>query len=194
MKKIVLKVLIGFVIMVILSIIAWVLLHPMSKSEQDKSIGINGGFEYSRNNTPINWMLYMQTTCPSGKFEINISTTEAHEGKQSLNFIVQECSNKGGRFSPGIAQEIEAEANHIYRIKFWLKNEGSKICLTAKAVDAKHQSNAVSLTISDTIKDWRAYELKCAIPQDMHRLSLELSVLQAGKVWVDDISVEQVTP
>ena len=80
----------------------------MSESITDDSVGLNGSFEYVKSGLPVNWLIYSSKTIPSGNYELIIDTTEYKDGKQSLHFMVNECSSTGGWHSPGFCNEFDA--------------------------------------------------------------------------------------
>ena len=93
----------------------------MSESSIDLSAGFNGSFEHFTGELPSNWWVYTQKTAGEGDFTIRRDTSEFTEGKQSLRFTVISCTSQGGRFSPGISQEILFKPGEEYRIGFCVK-------------------------------------------------------------------------
>jgi hypothetical protein len=91
----------------------------MSESLIDECLGLNGSFEKAKNNLPTNWLVYTQNTTGEGDFNISFDTNDAKDGTQSLKLDVKKCSDKGGWYSPGIAQEIPVKVNEEYKISFW---------------------------------------------------------------------------
>jgi hypothetical protein len=164
-------------------------IKPMSESEVDQSIGMNGSFEYTKNCLPINWLVYTSKTTPSGTFTIQADTTIKKEGKQSLHFVVKECSVKGGWYSPGIAQEIAVHEGEKYLIQAWIKNKQSTMVLKVNAVDAKHEAEVTETFLSENYNEWHLVEMRYTIPENMKRLRLELNVLKPGECWVDEIRI-----
>lgn len=165
----------------------------MSESEIDQSIGMNGSFEYIKNGLPINWLVYTSKTTPSGIFTIQADTTIKKEGQQSLHFVVKECSDKGGWYSPGIAQEINVKAGAHYHIQCWIKQQQTKSQLTISSVDAKHVSAIKTIQCSNYSTDWQLIELDYQIPQYYKLLRLEFNVLSAGECWIDEVKLTNVT-
>ena len=56
----------------------------MSESVTDDSAGMNGGFEITEDDLPVNWVVYTPATIPTGDYDLVIDTVEYKEGKQSL--------------------------------------------------------------------------------------------------------------
>lgn len=183
----------GFITLIIISILGvtiWVYCHPMSESIENKAIGLNGSFEHTQNNLPINWLVNTVKTTGEGDFSILTDSTNAKEGKQSLHFEVHQCSGKGGRFSPGIAQEIPAQAGQSYKLSFWVKNTKSSFAVTLNGVDAFKQHEGPKIECADTISDWKKYEMYYPMRAPMKRLRLTIAVLSSGSFWIDDIKIE----
>ncbi|MCD6066628.1 MAG: Carbohydrate binding domain [Bacteroidetes bacterium] len=164
--------------------------QQMSESAPDTNAGLNGGFEEVRNGLPVNWLVYTPKTT-GGDFDFTFNKKDFKEGQQSLQFTVRECSDKGGKFSPGIAQEIPVEAGEEYRISFWIKSKESAFLVHAAGVDAFRSSDTSLLKSSESDGKWQQYEYLYKIPADMKRLRFELSVLSAGRLWVDDVQVSK---
>ena len=112
--------------------------QQMSEKETDNSAGLNGGFEISKNNLPVNWLMYSPNTVPNADFEIELDKTIFKEGKQSLRFDVKNCSSTGGWFSPGFTNEFfdtgKFEGECIYKLSFWIQNKGTKFRVNAGSV------------------------------------------------------------
>ncbi|MBL7902012.1 MAG: hypothetical protein JNK73_08460 [Bacteroidia bacterium] len=167
-------------------------MKEMSESISDESAGLNGGFEKTKNNLPLNWLVYTQKTTGYGDFSILIDSIKAAEGKRCLHFAVKDCSNTGGRFSPGISTEIKAQAGNTFKITCKIKNTGSAFCIRLSGVNAFEASAGPELRSSESIPEWREIELKYTLAKEMEKLRLEVNVLSAGDFWIDDLKVEKV--
>jgi hypothetical protein len=182
-------------IILALSIITTVLLDgctPFSESITDKSAGMNGSFEHTKNGLPVNWLLYTPKTVGTGDFDIIIDTTEFKDGKQSLKFLVRKCSAVGSWHSPGLDQEYDANPGETYNVSFWVKNIGSEFIVHISGVSAfKGQDGPVERS-KDTITTWRLFEYKYTIPPKMERLRFEMNILHPGSFWIDDIRIEKI--
>ena len=110
----------------------------MSEKITDTSVGLNGGFEISKNGLPVNWLIYSPKTVPTGDFEILLDKENYKEGNQSLKFIVRECDSKGGRSSPGFTNEFfevgKFEGKSSYNLGFWIKNDGARFRVSGGGV------------------------------------------------------------
>lgn len=166
--------------------------HPMSESVMRPEAGWNGSFEIVEHNLPVNWLVNTQKTTGAGDFEILIDSNNVKSGKQSLHFSVRNCSDKGGRFSPGIAQEISLNSGEQYLISFWIKNQGSTFSIEVDGVDAFNQKKGPQIKSSGSFDNWKLYEMTYTIPTDMKRLRFSVSILNPGEFWIDDISVHQM--
>jgi hypothetical protein len=164
-------------------------MKEMSESIRDESAGLNGGFEKTKNNLPLNWLVYTQNTTGDGDFTILIDSVKAAEGKRCLHFAVIDCSNKGGRFSPGISTEIKAQAGNTYKITCKIKNQGAAFCIRLSGVNAFESSTGPELRSAETIPEWRDIELEYTPAKNMEKLRLEVNVLGAGDFWIDGIQI-----
>jgi hypothetical protein len=164
-------------------------MKQMSESSADTNAGFNGSFEHIKDGLPANWLVYTQNTTGEGNFTIMPDTSDYMEGKQSLKFSVQNCSHKGGRFSPGIAQEMTVKEGEEYKIFFYIKNEGADLRITIAGVNAFNRSEGIVLHSSETIYEWRKFEYKYKIPSSMDRLRFEVSILKPGTMQIDGIEI-----
>lgn len=165
---------------------------PLSESIINPKAGWNGSFEIVKEGLPVNWLVYTQKTIGKGDFDIKVDNNNFKSGKQSLLFMVRECSNKGGRFSPGIAQEIEVQSNKEYRLSFWVRNHSATFSIQLNGVNAFHQNDGPEIKSSEEIQNWRQYEMKYSVPNDMKRLRFSVSLLSPGEFWIDDIQLLSV--
>lgn len=168
-------------------------LNPYSKVTKDKNAGFNGSFEITKNGLPTNWYVYNPTIDTTQTILI-FDTVFTHDGKQSLLFIVSECSLIGGWHSPGIFQEIAVDTGKTYLVSFWIKNQGCKYmirmdCLKAGVEDINHPKKWISY--SDTIPDWQKSEYEFTMNNELNIFRFELNILSKGKIWIDDIRIEK---
>ena len=166
--------------------------NQMSEVEIDNSAELNGGFEISKNGIPVNWLMYTPNTVPNGKFEIILDNEEFKEGKQSLRFDVEECTSKGGWFSPGFTNQFDAEKGGVCRLSFWVKNNGAEFRVYAGGVGAKTGEMKTLIQTSEEIIDWKQYEFSVPISTDFDQLRLEVNILKPGTFWIDDVQVSKV--
>ena len=163
----------------------------MSKQIRDKTAGMNGSFEIAKSGLPVNWLVYTPTTVPTGDFDIIIDTTEYKDGKQSLKFLVRECSPVGGWWSPGFCNEYQALPGEIYRISFWIKNHESEFLIRIGGVSVSKGEYDTIVNSDETINDWQLFEYYYTIPEKMKAIRFELNILQPGTFWIDDLKIER---
>ena len=164
----------------------------ISKEIKNSNAGINGGFEFEEHGLPVNWMMYTPETVREGDFQIVLDKTVKREGRQSLKFEVNQCSNIGGWLSPGFCQEYPAKPNSKYKVKFWIKTDGCKFDFEGRAVTEKTAKRLFILERSESIPDWKKYEFELVIPSEFDKLRIELNILSPGSFWIDDISNEKL--
>jgi len=166
-----------------------------SEKETDKSAGVNGGFEISKNGLPVNWLMYSPNTVPNSDFSIELDNTIFMEGKQSLKFDVKNCSEVGGRYSPGFTNQFSEVGGFLgdntFKVSFWIKNHGSKYRLDAGGVAPYEGEMKVILEDKKDIDEWEFHEYDIIVPQEME-LRLQLNILEPGTFWIDDIQIEKL--
>ncbi|MCK9399469.1 MAG: hypothetical protein M0Q51_05675 [Bacteroidales bacterium] len=167
-------------------------IHQMSEIVVDKMAGMNGSFEFTKSGLPVNWLLYTPKTVPTGDFEIIVDSIEFKEGKQSLKFIVRECSSAGGWYSPGFCNEFPAKPDESYKISFWVKNNGSGFHVRIGGVGYSTGQYETIVKSDETIDNWQLYEYKYEIPEKMNAIRFELNILKPGIFWIDDLRIDQV--
>ena len=169
--------------------------QQMSEKETDKSAGLNGGFEISKNDLPVNWIMYSPKTVPNADFEIGLDKNIFKEGKQSLRFDVKKCASTGGWGSPGFTNEFfdigKFEGECIYKLSFWIKNNGSKFRVNAGGVTAMKGDMQVLIESDEQIEDWKYFEYKITVAKENH-LRIELNVLKSGILWIDDVQIVKI--
>jgi len=161
----------------------------LSEIEKDQKVGFNGSFEISKNAKPVNWLLYTNKTTKSGDFDVELVSSEYVMGKQSLFFDVRECSNIGGRHSPGIAKEIKAQPGETYKISYWVKNTEADFIVKVSGVNAFKKDEGPINNINQTNSNWTKYEHIYTIANNMNRIRFEMNVMTPGKLWIDDVKI-----
>jgi hypothetical protein len=164
----------------------------MSKEFRDTDAGMNGSFEITKSGLPVNWLVYTQETIPEGDYDLIIDTTEYKEGKQSLKFLVRECSPGGGWYSPGFCNEYEANPGEIFRISFWVRNHGSEFIIIIGGVSVSKGEYDTIVKSQETIDAWQLFEYYYTIPEKMKAIRFEMNILQPGTFWIDDLKIEKV--
>ena len=167
----------------------------MSEYEADQSAGLNGGFEVSRNNLPVNWGMYTPKTVQDADFVIVLDKNIYKEGKQSLKLDVKKCTSIGGWHSPGFTNEFFEVGRFMgegrYKICFWVKNEGCAFKISAGGVATKEGDEKTLIEEKQQISDWKRLEYQIEVPKDRW-LRMELNILQPGTFWIDDIKIEKI--
>ncbi len=163
----------------------------MSQSVMDKKAGLNGGFELVKNGLPVNWLCYTQLTTGSGDFDIYANEADKTEGKQSLTIDVRTCSDKGGRFSPGLAKEFEVIPGETYVITFKVKQTTTQTKITLNAVAAIRKSDDLIIRLKEPITDWQTLSYEYKVPASMPRIRFEISVLKPGIFQIDEVTIRK---
>jgi len=165
----------------------------LARSELRKSgaAGVNGGFETTQAGLPVNWICYTAKSTGVGDHDLVLDTTKPKEGRQSLKFIVRQCSPKGGRFSPGVSQEFKAIPGETYTVSFWARNEGAEFVARAGAVNAFNGRYKTVVKTNESFTTWRQFTGTVSVPQDMQNIRFELNILGPGVFSIDDFRIEQ---
>jgi len=166
--------------------------RKMSESIRKPSVDMNGGFEHTKSDLPVNWIVYSPSSIPTGKYDLMFDTDDFKEGKQSLKFLVHKCSDKGGRYSPGITQEYPAQPVESYLVSYWIKNDGCRYAVIAGGVDAKTSHYETIDSSSGRTQAWRFVKHKIRLPRKYKRVRFELSIRSPGTLWIDDVKIEQI--
>jgi len=176
----------------ILSLFLFIGCQQMSEQVQDETAGINGGFEISKNNLPVNWLLYTPNTVKTGDFKIVLDDMDFKEGKQSLKFDVKECSYVGGRLSPGFTNQFKAIPGKQYKLSFWIKNKDSKFIVLAGGVSPLTGDMKTLIKSNEQIDSWKFLDFLINIPDEHESLRLEVNIVKPGTFWIDDIKIEKL--
>jgi len=170
------------------------LFAQMSEEIYDKTVGMNGSFEVTESGLPVNWLIYTPETIPTGDYELIIDTTDYKDGKQSLKFLVRECSPAGGWYSPGFCQEYEAIPGELYRVSFWVKNEGSEFRVEIGGVSTFDGEYETIVQSKEKIDTWKHFEYNYKMPLEkkFDTIRFEMNILSPGSFWIDDIKIEGI--
>lgn len=182
-------------IVLILTILASVLMEScvnMSETIHDKTAGMNGSFEVTKSGLPVNWLIYTPKTIPTGDYDLIIDTTDYKDGKQSLKFLVRECSPVGGWYSPGFCNQYEAKPGEAYMVSFWIKNDGCEFFVQIGGVSATKGEYETIVKSKESIDTWQLFEYNYTISQEMDAIRFEMNILQPGSFWIDDIKIERI--
>jgi len=167
--------------------------NQIARITESETAGLNGSFETAQNGLPVNWYIYKPgIDKPNAKLVID--SVNPCEGKQSLKFVVTECSSVGGWHSPGIFTEVDCENGKTYQVSFWLKNQGcmhmiKMDCWKGGTEDRNHPKKWI--TNNDNIPEWKKFEYEFTFNNDTDRFRFELNILTPGTLWIDDVRIEK---
>ena len=184
-------------IVLILTLLTIVLLcgcTKLSETIHNKTAGMNGSFEVTKSGLPVNWLIYTPRTIPTGDYDLVIDTTEYKDGKQSLKFLVRECSPTIGWRSPGFCNEFKAIPSELYRVSFWVKNDGCEFFVQIGGVSAHDGKYETIVKSKEKIDTWEHFEYDYKMPPEkkFKRIRFEMNILQPGSFWIDDIKIERI--
>lgn len=166
----------------------------MSEMIPDKNAGFNGSFEFTKSGLPVNWFIYSPRTIPNGDYDLVFDPDVKKDGTQSLKFEVRQCSANGGWHSPGMFQTIPAKTGKSYKISFWLKNNGTEfnISIGSERPGALGRHDGKVFRSKDTIESWQQVEYIYLVPAGFSNIRFELTILQPGKLWIDDVKIQEM--
>ncbi|MEK6622384.1 MAG: hypothetical protein AABZ13_07870, partial [Planctomycetota bacterium] len=116
------------------------------------------------------------------------------EGKASLRFEKQEqdAGTKGY-----VAQEVRVKPYRSYKVTFWVKTEGLNPP-TSFLPQVQGKDNRILMELNpvlQTIGDWRRMTFGFnSCDNSTVKIYLGLSNWVSGKLWVDDLNIEEVAP
>ncbi len=182
-------------ILALLLLITLASCNQMSEFYSDKSAGINGSFEFSKDGLPLNWLVYSPKTVADSDFDIILDNKDFKHGKYSLKFNVRKSPGMPGRLSPGISSEFQENGLFNgpakYKLSYWIKNSGAKFVVSAAATDSKVSDSKILQESNQVYKDWQYFEHEIDIP-DKQWLRFELNILSSGVFSIDNIQVEKL--
>jgi hypothetical protein len=166
--------------------------QTFSRSVDDPTAGMNGGFEVVRDGLPVNWLLYTPDVIPDGDYDLIIDHDRPHSGENSLRFEVRACRPTGGWHSPGFSQQFEAEPGETYTIGFWVRNRSAIFIARVGGVSAFDGEYELIVRTDEEFADWKYFEHEYTMPDEFDELRFEFNVLSPGTVWVDDIAISGI--
>ena len=164
-----------------------------SESVLDKSVGMNGSFEITKSGLPVNWLIYTQKTISTGDYDFIIDSEQYKSGTQSLKFVVRACSPDGGWHSPGFSQEYDAIPATVYKVSFWVKNDGAEFRVKVGGITGDKGRYETIVKSSENFATWTQFEHKYTIPPKFNRIRIELNVLKSGIFWIDDVEISGIS-
>ena len=175
---------------ILLALVVGASCSPLSEQVRDPAIGMNGGFEHTQAGQPVNWMVYPASATSARSYDLRVDGEDFKQGRQSLQFTIQECSDLGGRHSPGVTQEFPATPGTTYSIRFWIKSEGCAWTASFGGVGAKTGEYERQDSSGLPAGVWHEIEQAYTPSADAERLRFELSITSPGKLWFDDVRIE----
>ena len=195
MRAIAIKVNIQFLFLILCFVTLTGGRNQMSEQVVDKTAGLNGSFEVSKNGLPVNWGMYTPNTVPDADFQIILDKEIFKEGKQSLKFDVKRCSSIGSWKSPGFTNEFSEVGKYRgegrYKLSFWVKNAGTEFIITAGGVSATKGNMITLIKENEQIDDWKLLEYEIDVPRGRW-LRMQLNILRPGIFWIDGIRIEKM--
>jgi hypothetical protein len=148
---------------------------------------VNGDFEEAEGNHFVGW---------PGQIGEGVTTFAdrqvAHTGRISLRV---ETANKSWFRPARLVQPLNIQPHRQYRISFWLKTEGLVVADPEARVltpDGQRTVSFQTFRVEHT-QDWTHYDLVFNSLEVSHaELSIGTSWQSAGRMWWDDVKVEEI--
>lgn len=157
----------------------------------DPEAGLNGGFELSQNQLPVNWIFYTPEMIENSDFEISLDTNHYKHGSQSLRFDVLAIGDSSKQF-PGFTNEFSEvgkfKGKNKYKVSMWIKSEDAAYKIQGGSVTAMGGGLRVLTSRDSETRDWEKLEYEMYIPGGGW-LRLELAILSAGSLWIDHVQI-----
>lgn len=157
----------------------------------DRAAGFNGSFEYSKSGLPVNWAVYPSLVEKKG-CELKFDTTDPKDGKQSLEFIIQQGADVSQRHFPGIFQERIILPERTYKTSFWIKNQGCRFKVELGTIkNEPHHHYTTVLNTAETMTNWTKFEFFSRAYEGETSFRFELRIYGPGTLWIDDVRVQE---
>jgi hypothetical protein len=148
---------------------------------------LNGGFEQFRGNTVKNF-----STQDQPGVKTFVDTHVSHSGKVSLRI---ENFGGGKEENVRLAQQIRVTPNRCYRVRAWVKTENAapSSLFSIKAYAPDHRDLSPFEPPLAATSDWKQVATAFNSWYADH-IDLNVGVFEglAGRVWVDDVELEEV--
>ena len=180
-----------FVTMGILVSLLLVACQSNELSKPDNEAGLNGSFETTDSGYPVNWAFFPNPESDD-LFQVSIDTTKAQEGKQSLQLYTNQSEKTVGFRS----RRVSVEPGKTYKLSFAIQNDGGNLKVRRIVQDKSGKDNRRSEIIVDTSSassNWETFEETLEVIEGERNVVLIFLVDGPGRLWVDNVRVEEVT-
>lgn len=147
--------------------------------------------------SPIGWNI-SERTIKKG-YKISVSD-QAHSGKKSLLFALDELSDSSNTYDGLVFQSISSAAylNRTVRFSAFAKGEFADtngygfIWIKVYLADKTYKSYPVKAPKMIKSADWTKYEVTAEIPRNAIEIQFGAILQNKGKIWMDDAEFEDV--
>jgi hypothetical protein len=177
----------------LLSVFSSCAYERMSFGKPQGNTGMNGGFESTKEDFPVNWALYGVKAFKKGHYQIYMDKESYTEGKQFLCFVIDSVDQRHWVWTkPGLFQTYWAKPGEQYQVSFKYKNINSHFKVR---IGSEKSKGAYEEAILDTEQDclaWKEVTYLYTVPDEFETIRFELNFYTPGKFWIDDIKIQGV--
>lgn len=181
------------IVSVTLGLVAGLLMLSCQSNElsiRDDQSGLNGSFETTVGNYPVNWAFFPNPQSEN-VFNITVDTTKAREGNNSLRLTTSQSHKTVGFRS----SRVPVEAGNTYHLSIAFQNEGCNLKVRRIVQDFSGTDNIRSDIIyntSSTLSHWEIFEEFLSVSEGERYVVFVFLVDGPGTLWIDDVRVEKV--
>ena len=160
----------------------------MASHEREVSVDLkNGDFESANENKMLGW---------GWQDDIGITTFADHEIKHSGNASLRmENISKNANGLCRVSQAIKLQPHRQYHVSVWIKTDNLKPAVPEIKVlcDSPQQTVSWQTVHVDATQDWKQYDIVFnSFDESTGRIYLGFWGGKAGKIWWDDLKVEEI--
>ncbi len=152
-----------------------------------KDAGLNGDFETTVDNEPVNWFL----RSGSDRNTIKVISTKPKSGDKCLVFKHHEFKNLKAS-QPAITQIVAVHPNHNYRVKFYAKSKNMTLELRLGNPSSPNDKPLQMLQTKGNKDGWTLYETVFKTIEQQEALRIEIAGITNGEAFLDLLSLTEL--
>jgi erythromycin esterase len=133
-------------------------------------------------------------------YHVRLTAGNPHSGRRCLE-ISRDLTRHYGETSGGVSQSIDAtgfRGKHI-RLRGWVRGElrgplsSGHLLLTIRTPDVLESKSFDAMADKPPLTSkWQLYEVTADVPKDAVTISYSIGMVGDGRIWLDDVSLENV--
>lgn len=139
---------------------------------------------------PANWSVF--TSNPLSPRDFALDSGEKRSGSYALRMTPPRDPKTGADYAFIVRSDnfrVNPSTDVVYSV--WLKASAEDTPVDLALVDGTFKSHGVYTERVVVGREWRRYELKCRLYNELTTISVGLKAYR-GTIWADDAAVEQV--